>query len=95
MKATVTAIKNNGCKVIGVSGNEESWLAKSSDVHLFAGVNEEGGPLNRAPRMSYFAETIVLQALSVVLQEDSGVTPVQYVKWHPGGKLGSLRDDEK
>lgn len=95
MKAAVTAVKNNGCEVIGVSGNSDSWLAKASDVHLLAKAEEEGGPLNRAPRMSIFAELFVLQALSVVLQEDFGVTPEQYVKWHPGGKLGELRDNEK
>ena len=95
MKAAVLAIQNNGCRVIGVSGSAESWLAKTSDLHLLAKVDEEGGPMNRAPRMSIFAETLVLQALSVVLQEDYGVTPAQYVKWHPGGKLGSLRPEEK
>lgn len=95
MRSTVLAVKNNGCKVIGVSGNRESWLAKESEVHLFAGVKKEGGPLGRAPRMSILAETLVLQALSVALQADKEVTPQQYVKWHPGGALGKLRDDEK
>ena len=95
MRATVQAIKNNGCKVIGVSGNPASRLAKQSDVHLFAGVREEGGVLNRAPRMSIIMETMVLQALSVVLQSQEHVTPQQYVRWHPGGKLGELREEEK
>ncbi len=95
MKAAVTAVKNNCCRVIGVSGNAESWLAKESDIHLLAKAAEEGGPLNRAPRMSIFAELLVLQALSVILQEDAGVTPQQYVKWHPGGKLGEIRENEK
>ena len=95
MRATVTAVKNNGCKVIGVSGNRESWLAQESAVHIFAGVKREGGPLNRAPRMSILAETLVLQALSVALQKDKDIDPVQYVKWHPGGSLGKLREDEK
>ena len=95
MRSTVLAVKNNGCAVIGVSGNPASWLAGQSDVHLFAGVHTEGGPLNRAPRMSILAETLVLQALSVVLQANAGVTPQQYIKWHPGGKLGQLRENEK
>ena len=94
MRATVAAVKNNGCSVIGVTGNRASWLAKISDVHLFAGVTGEGGPLNRAPRMSILAETVVLQALSVYLQAHAGITPQQYVKWHPGGALGKLRDGE-
>ncbi len=95
MRATVTAVKNNGCYVIGVTRNPESWLAKESAVHLTAGVPREGGPLDRAPRMSILAETLVLQALSVVLQAHRDVTPQQYVKWHPGGSLGKLRDNEK
>ena len=94
MKATVSAVKNNGCAVIGVSSNHQSWLASESDMHIIAAVGQEGGPLNRAPRMSVVAEIIVLQALSVVLQSDVDVTPSQYVKWHPGGTLGKLQREE-
>lgn len=95
MKTTVTAIKNNGCEVIGVSGNPDSWLAKQSAAHLFAGVCCEGGPLNRAPRASILAENFVLQRLSVLLQANRGLDPKQYVMWHPGGTLGRFRDNEK
>lgn len=95
MKSTILAIKNNGCKVIGVTGGQGSWLAQHSDVMLYAGVSAEGGPLNRAPRASILAETYVLQALSVLLQADAGIDPKQYVRWHPGGTLGNLRENEK
>ncbi len=95
MKATLVAVLNNGCKVIGVSGNPNSWLAQHSTVHLYAGITHEGGPLNRAPRTSILAETIVLQALSVLLQSDAQVTPAQYINWHPSGCLGMLRENEK
>ena len=94
MKSTVLAVKNNGCKVIGVSGNRESWLAKQSEVHLYAGVLKEGGPMNRAPRMSILAETLVLQTLSVYLQSYVDISPQEYVKRHPGGALGQLREGE-
>ena len=94
LKATVIAVKNNGCKVIGVTGDPGSWLARNSDLHLFAGVGEEGGPLNRAPRSSILAELLTLQALSVALQADCGQTPADYVRCHPGGKLGQLREGE-
>lgn len=95
LKATVKAVKNNGCKVIAVTGNTESWLAKEGEACLFAGIQQEGGPLNRAPRASILAEIFVLQGLSVVLQTTRGLTPKEYVKWHPGGTLGSLRENEK
>lgn len=95
LKSTVLAIKNNGGKIIGVSGNADSWLAKESDAFLFAGVGAEGGPLNRAPRNSILAETLTLEALSVALQAEQGWTPQQYVRCHPGGKLGQLRENEQ
>jgi len=95
LKSTVIAIKNNGCKVIGVTGNMESWLARESDVCLFAGVKNEGGPMNRAPRNSILAETLTLQALSVALQAEFDWDPISYVRCHPGGALGQLRENEK
>ncbi len=95
LKATAMAIRNNGCRLIAVTGNDDSWLAKYCDCSLFAGVKQEGGPLNRAPRASILAETFILQCLSVLLQEAVGITPQEYVKRHPGGALGSLRENEK
>ena len=96
LMATVLCAKQNGCKIIGITGNPDSQLAKASDVTLIADVTEagEGGPLNRAPRNSILAETLVLQMLSVVLQADAHVTPEEYVMHHPHGALGKLREDE-
>ena len=95
LKATVLAVQNNGCQVIGVSGNPDSWLAKNTDAFLFAGVQEEGGPLNRAPRSSVLAELLTLQALSVALQVEKDWDAVKYVRCHPGGKLGEFRTGEQ
>lgn len=97
LMATVFCAKDNGCKLIAVTGNPDSCLAKASDVVLMADVVPagEGGPLNRAPRNSILAETLVLQMLSVVLQADVHVTPEEYIKHHPHGALGRLREDEK
>lgn len=95
MKATAMAIRNNGCRIIAVTGRPESWLATFADAHIYAGVKQEGGPLNRAPRNSILAETLALQALSVVLQEKRAITPQEYVLRHPGGSLGALRENEK
>ena len=93
LKATVETLKENGAKIIGVSGNVESWLKEASDVFLFAGVKQEGDELNKAPRASILAEIIVLQSLSVALQEAKGLDAKQYLKWHPGGSLGqSIRE---
>ena len=95
LKSTVTTLRNNGAKIIGCSGNKDSWLAQNSHAFLYAGVSSEGGPLNRAPRASIIAETITLQGLTVLLQSVANVDPAKYVSWHPGGALGRLRDSEK
>jgi len=94
LKATVTTLKNNGAKIIAVSGNPDSWLAKAGDAFLFAGVENEGDSLNRAPRASILAEVLVLQGLSIILQNIKNITPQQYIKWHPGGVLGKIRENE-
>ena len=88
LKATIETLRRNGAKIISVSGNANSWLANISDVSLFAGVNAEGDVLDKAPRVSILAEMIILQALSIALQTEKGLTKEQYVKWHPGGSLG-------
>lgn len=93
LKATVTTLKKNGAKIISVTGNKESWLAKEGDVLLFAGVEKEGGDLNKAPRASVIAEIVVLQCLSILLQNAKGLTLEQYERWHPGGSIGkSIRE---
>lgn len=88
LKATVNTLKLNGAKIISVCGNLTSWLALNADVALFAGVSHEGDSLNKPPRASILAEIIVLQCLSILLQNEKELDPKQYVKWHPGGSLG-------
>lgn len=74
LKATVQAVRENGGRIVAITGNPASWLAKNADVHLFAGVSQEGDSLNRAPRLSVLAEMMVLQRLSIVLQANYGLT---------------------
>ncbi len=44
--------------------------------------------MNKAPRASILSEILVLQSLSVLLQDAKNLDLNQYVKWHPGGSLG-------
>ncbi|NBK97088.1 MAG: SIS domain-containing protein [Clostridia bacterium] len=89
LKATVETLKNNGAKIIALTGKANSWLANQGDVALIAGVEQEGDRMNKPPRASILAEIIMLQSLSILLQNSKGLTPQQYVKWHPGGALGA------
>lgn len=77
-----------GARVIGVAGKRGSWLARNCDVFLEVGVAREGDRLNLAPRASVLAEILVLNALSVALQDSKRLTPARFRTWHPGGALG-------
>ena len=86
---TVETLKNNGAKIIGVSKRSDSTLSHLSDVSLCAAVHKEGDLLNKPPRLSVFwYKFIVLQKLSLLLQEARKLTPEMYVQWHPGGAIG-------
>lgn len=96
LKATVQTLKQNGALLIAVTGNVDSWLANTCDVCLFAGVQREGDTLNKPPRSSIIAEILVLQSLSILLQEHKQLTSSEYGKWHPGGSLGKqIREENK
>ena len=93
LKATVTCLKGVGVHIIALTGNPDSWLAKEAEVALIAGVDQEGDSMNKPPRASILAEVMELQCLSILLQNEFGLDPKQYVKWHPGGALGaSIRE---
>lgn len=95
LKATVTCLKGVGVHIIALTGNPNSWLANEAEVVLIAGVKQEGDSMNKPPRASILAEIIELQCLSILLQNEFGLDPKQYVKWHPGGALGaSCREDK-
>lgn len=95
LKKAIITLKNNGAKIIGVSGDKTSWLYNNSDVFLYAGVNNEGDELNKPPRLSILAEIFVLQCLSICLQQHNHLDLSTYYKWHPGGALGESIIKEK
>ncbi len=93
LKAAITALKKNGVRLIAVSGNPDSWLARQSDHFLYAGVEKEGSPLNFEPRASILAEIYTLAALSIELQARRGISRMEYNAWHPGGMIGKATSD--
>ena len=96
LEATVQTLIANGAHIISCTGNPQSTLAKQSEVCLVAHVDEEGDALNKPPRASILSEILILQCLSVVLQEAKKLDLNQYVKWHPGGSLGkSIKELQK
>ena len=81
-------IKRMGAKLISMTGNAKSSLARQGDVHLDAGVEKEACPHNLAPTSSTTATLALGDALAVALLKARNFTPEDFARSHPGGKLG-------
>jgi len=81
-------IKRMGAKLIAMTGNAKSSLARQADVHLDAAVEKEACPHNLAPTSSTTATLALGDALAVALLKARNFTPEDFARSHPGGKLG-------
>ena len=81
-------IKRFGVKMIGMTGNLNSTLAKASDVVLDISVEKEACPLNKAPTASTTVTLAMGDALAVCLLEKRGFTKEDFLIFHPSGALG-------
>jgi arabinose-5-phosphate isomerase len=86
--AIAPQVKRVGAKLIAVTGNKLSPLAKLADVHLNSGVDREACSLNLAPTASTTAALALGDALAVVLLEARGFGEDDFARSHPGGALG-------
>jgi arabinose-5-phosphate isomerase len=82
------SLKRLGIKIIALTGNPESTLAKNSDVVIDVGVSEEACPLGLAPTASTTATLAMGDALAVVLLDQRGFKQEDFACFHPGGTLG-------
>jgi arabinose-5-phosphate isomerase len=88
MKKLLPILKKIGCKVIALTGNVESILAKYSDLVLDISVKKEACPLGLAPTASTTAALAMGDALAVCLLELKGFKEKDFAFFHPGGALG-------
>ena len=84
----VPLIKRMGGKLIAMTGNPNSSLAREADVHLDANVAEEACSLGLAPTASTTAALALGDALAVTLLEARGFGKEDFARSHPGGSLG-------
>src|SRR3954467_11178938 len=83
----VPLVKRRGAKLIAITGNAESALAREADVHLDARVAQEACPLNLAPTASTTAALALGDALAVALLEKRGFSSDDFARSHPKGRL--------
>ncbi|MCW5596830.1 MAG: KpsF/GutQ family sugar-phosphate isomerase [Rhodocyclaceae bacterium] len=84
----VPLVKRQGGRLVAITGNPASSLAREADAHLDAGVAEEACPLNLAPTASTTAALAMGDALAVALLDARGFGAEDFARSHPGGTLG-------
>ncbi len=82
------SVKRMDIKIITLTGNRKSSLAKCSDVVIPVTVEREACPFNMAPTVSTTVTLAVGDALAMVLLEARGFKKEDYAKLHPGGAIG-------
>ena len=86
--AIIPLLKRQGAKLVALTGNPRSTLAREADVHLYAGAEKEACPLNLAPTASTTAALALGDALAIALMQARGFTRDEFAASHPGGSLG-------
>ena len=88
IKVLTRLVKKFGNTLIGMCGNENSFLAKECTYFLNTTVSKEACPNNLAPTTSTTAQMVMGDALAICLLEMKGFSAQDFAKFHPGGALG-------
>ncbi len=81
-------LKRLNNRIVSMTGNPKSNMAKLSDIHLQITVPKEACPLELAPTSSTTATLVMGDALAVALMQARGFTAEDFALSHPGGALG-------
>jgi len=84
----VAPLKKIGCRIIAMTGNPQSPLAREAELMLNVGVEKEACPLGLAPTTSTTATLVMGDALTICLMERRNFKAENYALYHPGGALG-------
>ena len=81
-------VKRIGIKLISITGNKKSKLAKYSDIVLDASVEKEAGLCGLVPTASSTAALALGDALAIALMEKKGFGVKDFAFVHPKGQIG-------
>ncbi|MGH9373426.1 MAG: KpsF/GutQ family sugar-phosphate isomerase [Vicinamibacterales bacterium] len=82
------SIRRIGARLIAITGDPDSTVAKAADVTLNCGITEEACPMNLAPTASTTAALALGDALAMTLLVRKGFREEDFASLHPGGRLG-------
>ena len=88
LAALLPTFKRLGNRIIALTGDATSDLAKESDLVLDVGVTKEACPYGLAPTASTSCAIAMSDALAVSIFVVRGLKPDDFAFHHPGGALG-------
>ncbi|GAA0719211.1 hypothetical protein GCM10008905_06920 [Clostridium malenominatum] len=86
----IPSLKIIGTKIISITSNENSTLAKKSHIHIKVDATREADHLNVAPTSSTTAVLAVGDAIGITLSILKGFKEDNFAVFHPGGSLGKM-----
>ncbi|MFC2169206.1 SIS domain-containing protein [Acidobacteriota bacterium] len=81
-------VKRIGIKLISITGNKNSKLAKYSDIILETKVEKEAEPSGLVPTASSTTALAIGDALAIALMEKKGFGVQDFAFFHPKGQAG-------
>lgn len=92
----ISPLKEKGATIIAITENQESQLAKESDIILSVKVEKEADSFNMLATSSTLAVIAMFDALSVSVMELTHYSKEQFAVIHPSGAVGQrlLKKDE-
>ena len=88
MLQVLPAVKRFAVRIISMTGNPRSTLARASDVVLNVRVDKEACPFNLAPTSSTTVMMVMGDMLAMVVLEARGFKQSDFARLHPGGSIG-------
>tara|TARA_B100001250_G_scaffold74574_1_gene60935 strand:+ start:8302 stop:9273 length:972 start_codon:yes stop_codon:yes gene_type:complete len=88
LKTLIPFIKAMGNKIVALTGNPTSFLAKESEFIIDVSVEKEACPNNLAPTSSTTAQLVMGDALAISLLSCKDFSDRDFARFHPGGVLG-------
>jgi arabinose-5-phosphate isomerase len=85
----IDCIKRREIKLIAITGNAKSSLAKYSDIVICMGMLEEAGPLGIAPSVSTTCMLALGDSLAFTIMKAREFGTEDYARFHPGGAIGA------
>ncbi len=84
----IPAIRRHGLKVVSLTGNPASTLARTSDIHVAIPCGKEACPFGMAPTNSTTATMAMGDALAMVMLDALEFDVSSYAMNHPAGAIG-------